>query len=321
MAIKLGSTNFGEIYLGSVKIGEAYYGSTKVFPATPVDPYNPLDLPPYTIRVQFEDGVTPSFPFPRRATQVSVTPNVWDVSTSHLGQYGDWDDLLDVDAIGYSPIAVLGANSTGVYSMRAMLLRCNLLTAVSLFDTRSVTKFDDMFSGCSSLATVPLFDTSSATGMPGMFRYCSFSTVPLFNTGSVENFDGMFANCYNLTSVPLFNTSSATSMRAMFDSCRSLASVPLFNTSSVEDFNSMFLYCESLAAVPLFDTSSATDMSWMFMGCDIVESGALALYTQASTQATPPISHDGTFENCGRYTVTGAQELAQIPTSWGGTGA
>lgn len=266
---------------------------------TPVDPYNPLDLPPYTIRVQFADGVTPSFPPPnRRATQISVTPNVWDVSTSHLRRPGDWHYLLDVEAIGYSPIAVLGANSTGVYSMCGMLVDCNLLTVVPLFDTQSVTEFDGMFSCCSSLATVPLFDTSSA-----------------------ENFNGMFANCRNLTSVPLFNTSSATSMCDMFNYCRSLASVPLFNTSSVEYFTGMFTYCKSLAAVPLLDTSSATDMSWMFMGCDMVESGALALYTQASTQATPPISHDGTFENCGRHTVTGAQELAQIPASWGGTGA
>lgn len=317
MAIRLGGTNFGHIYVGYTEIAEAYFGSVKVFPdSTPVDPYNPLNLPPYTIRVQFEDGVTPTFPSPIRATQVSVTPNVWDVSTSHRGQPGDWEDLLDVYPIGYSPIAVLGANSTGVHRMDAMFHDCNLLTTVPLFDTSSVTRFDDMFAGCTSLTTVSLFDTSSATDMPGMFRYCSIATVPLFDTSSVENFSGMFGDCHNLTSVPLFDTDSATNMSSMFNSCSSLTTVPLFNTSSVEDFNSMFQYCESLITVPLFDTSSATDMSGMFWDCTMVESGALALYTQASTQASPPISHNMTFENCGRDTTTGAAELAQIPSDW-----
>jgi hypothetical protein len=60
-------------------------------------------------------------------------------------------------------------------------------------------------------------------------------------------------------------------------------------------------------------------MSGMFDSCYKVQSGALALYQQASTQATPPTDHTGTFTNCGRDTVTGAAELAQIPQDWGGT--
>jgi len=48
----------------------------------------------------------------------------------------------------------------------------------------------------------------------------------------------------------------------------------------------------------------------------MVESGALALYQQASTQATPPAYHHYTFYRCGRDTTTGAAELAQIPSSW-----
>jgi hypothetical protein len=50
-----------------------------------------------------------------------------------------------------------------------------------------------------------------------------------------------------------------------------------------------------------------------------VESGALALYQQAGSQATPPSSYSNCFAGCGRDTVTGAAELAQIPTDWGGT--
>jgi hypothetical protein len=83
--------------------------------------------------------------------------------------------------------------------------------------------------------------------------------------------------------------------------------------------DSMFNSCSSLTTVPLLDTSSCTDMERMFSGCLYVQSGALALYQQASTQAIPPARHSDTFHDCGRNTTTGAAELAQIPTSWGGT--
>ena len=55
--------------------------------------------------------------------------------------------------------------------------------------------------------------------------------------------------------------------------------------------------------------------------CLNVQSGALALYQQASSQTNPPSSHNNTFYNCGKFTTTGAAELAQIPSDWGGTGA
>jgi surface protein len=130
----------------------------------------------------------------------------------------------------------------------------------------------------------------------------------------------MFMSCRVLTSVPLFDTSSVTNMTSMFQSCYALASVPLLDTSSVTDMSYMFDSCRVLASIPLFDTSSVTDMSCMFWNCYNVESGALALYQQASSQATVP-THNGAFAECGSGTVTGAAELAQIPSEWGGTGA
>jgi hypothetical protein len=57
-------------------------------------------------------------------------------------------------------------------------------------------------------------------------------------------------------------------------------------------------------------------MEYMFAGCSNVQSGALALYQQASSQATPPSTHIATFRGCGSNTVTGAAELAQIPSNW-----
>jgi surface protein len=126
----------------------------------------------------------------------------------------------------------------------------------------------------------------------------------------------MFNGCTGLTTVPLFNTSSVTNISAMFRNCTSLTTVPLFNTSSVTNMSTMFYGCTGLTTIPLFNTSSVTNIGNTFRGCTNVQSGALALYQQASTQATPPTSHTGTFRDCGSNTTTGAAELAQIPSDW-----
>lgn len=204
---------------------------------THVDPYNPLNLPPYTIRLKYTDGVTPTFS-KGTAVQVSSSPNVWDLTYEN----SNWSQLLYTHS---DLLEILGANSTGVTNMGAM-----------------------------------------------------------------------FDSCTSLVSVPLFDTSSITNMGYMFGGCESLESVPLFDTSSVTNMNSMFGGCESLVSVPLFDTSNVTDISYAFHWCPNVQSGALALYQQASTQSNPPFRHMFTFYSCGSNTTTGAAELSQIPSDW-----
>lgn len=161
---------------------------------------------------------------------------------------------------------------------------------------KSSNNWSNLFYQNSNLLEVLGANTSGVTDMNSMFRQCPLITVPLFDTSSVTNMGGMFRECSSLTSVPLFDTSSVTNLWYTFGECSALQSIPLF------------------------DTSSATSMGYMFYQCTNVESGALALYQQASSQTTPPIDHAYTFTNCGRDTVTGAAELAQIPSSWGGTG-
>ena len=136
------------------------------------------------------------------------------------------------------------------------------------------------------------------------------------NTSNVTSMRNIFNYCSSLTDVSLFDTSNVTSMLRMFASCSSLTSVPLFNTSNVTDMSRMFYQCTSLTSIPLFNTSKVTTMSYMFNNCRNVESGALALYQQASSQTNPPSSHLSTFTNCGKNTTTGAVELAQIPRDW-----
>ena len=266
----------------------SYNGNWLEIPS--VDPYNPLGLPPYTIRLQFTSGVTPTFAR-GSATQVSSSPNVWDLTYSDY----DWSIILGEQ---YNLEQVLGANTTGVTNMANMFYDDTSLTSVALFDTSAVTGHGaySMFCRCSALTSVPLFDLSSVTSMAEMFEGCT-----------------------SLTTVPLFDTSSVTNMNQAFSRCTSLTTVPLFDTSSVTNFSSMFNGCSALTAVPLLNTSSAGNVSNMFYYCHNVQSGALALYQQMSTQSTPPVSHANCFVYCGDRTTTGAAELAQIPTSWGGT--
>lgn len=136
------------------------------------------------------------------------------------------------------------------------------------------------------------------------------------NTTGITNMNGMFISCSSLTSVALFDTSSVTIMANMFMKSKKLTSVPLFNTSNVTNMYNMFNECVKLVTIPLFNTSKVTNMSGMFAYCYAVESGALALYQQASTQAKPPSNHTDTFDSCGEDTTTGAAELAQIPSDW-----
>ena len=306
-----------------------------------------LVLPPLTIRVKLKDGASLSISN-ATCTQVSASPNIWDVSTLTTSKGNNWSWLF----ISNTNITeVLGANPKGngnigdvtniqgmfsrctslttvplfdtssISNMSSMLQGCTALTSVPLFDTSSVSNISSMFSGCTSLTSVPSFDTSSVTNMNSMFNNCSsLTSIPLLDTSSVTSMQNTFKGCTALTSIPLLDISSATSMQNMFAGCTSLTTVPLLDTSSNRTMYGMFKGCTALTSIPLFNTSSVTNMYQTFQGCTNVESGALALYQQASTQTTPPTYHDNTFTDCGSNTVTGAAELAQIPSSWGGTG-
>lgn len=114
-----------------------------------------------------------------------------------------------------------------------------------------------------------------------------------------------------------------TTVSRLFNSAwQALNIFSIRNASSVTNFSYFIGHNNRtilIPSLPLFDTSSATNVEYMCKNTKKVESGALALYTQMTNQTTPPSSHMDCFTNCGALTVTGAAELAQIPTSWGGT--
>ena len=192
-----------------------YFNGSKIWPAG-VDPYNPLNLPPNTIRVRTSDGNPPvkdSSTTYETATLVEGTTDVYDV-------YKSGTNFSNLFARSSNLVEVLGANTTGITNMANMFSVCNALTTVALFNTTTVLYMDNMFVSCSSLTTVPLFNTSNVTSMIVMFYNCtSLTTAPLFDTSKVENISSMFAGCTSLTAVPLYDTSSVWNMSQMFYNC------------------------------------------------------------------------------------------------------
>lgn len=270
------------ISFGSVILSTGSGAWLKTVPAP-----NPLDLPPFTMRVQYALGTTPMAPQQKGATVSRVTsnPNVWDVTfagTDWSSMFWDDDNLL----------SVLGANMAGVTNMRVMFGYCENLQDIAYFDTSSVQNMNGTFTHAVSLRSIPEFMTTSLTTARNMFDGAtSFEYCPSIDTSRVTDMAAMFAN---------------TAIRE----------APVLDTSAAENMVEMFYECRSLTRVPLYATGACIDMRNMFFDCWNVEGGALALYTQASAQAVPPTYYRGTFYQCGKDTASGAAELAQIPYEW-----
>ena len=167
--------------------------------------------------------------------------------------------------------------------------------------------------------TTDVYDVyKSGSSFENLF-YWSMNLVEVLgaNSKGITNTQYMFKNCEYFTTIStVFDTSSVTNMLGMFHNCAALLSIPLFDTSNVISMRAMFEFDGELTTIPLFNTSKVTDMERMFSFCREVQSGALALYQQASSQANPPTNHNSTFSMCGENTDTGAAELAQIPYEW-----
>ena len=117
------------------------------------------------------------------------------------------------------------------------------------------------------------------------------------------------------------NVGRSLSLECQFMGCVNLTEVGPLYTPGIIKFHRIFESCSSLTSIPLLNISNATYVAYMFKGCTNVESGSLEMYNQLSALGAQVTDHDGCFLNCGSNTVTGAAELAQIPSSWGGTGA
>lgn len=307
----------------SVSVGMAY--PPVDYPSYTSAETNPLYLPANTIRCKFTAGTDPT----QLSTYftwvlVDATDNIWDgynANTEWVYEVSDQETPLFNEAAIYLR-EVLGANTSGITSIRRLFENCSNLESVALFDTSSCTDLRNMFSGCSAMGftSIPAFDTSSCTNFDGFCSNCqNLTSIPLIDTSKATTFAYAFGGCSALTSIPMLDTSNCMYFPTMFENCSSIEEVPLFDTSKGYGFSGMFAGCSGLKHIPLFATESADDVGNMFDGCTHVEYGALQLYQQMTSQAHVPSGHSDTFRDCGSQTTNGAAELAQIDSSWGGT--
>jgi surface protein len=341
MSLYIGNDKIGSLYLGSTKIKEAWVGDVKVYGSG--DPYNPLNLPPFTIRVRLAEGAPTSWWYTFDSYElVDEENNIWDFHKNST----DWSRAFDINS-RYREylLEVLGANTTGVTSFYSTFYYCWSLTSMPLFDTRSATDVSCMFQG-TSITDIPQYDFSSVVNMNGLLEGTKIHSVPMinipsgvtsldslfyscseltdtsnlarYNTNNITSMQQMFWGCRSLVNITLFDTSNVANMYNMFSNCNSLEYAPAIDTSSVTTMESMFWYCRSLKECPNYDTSSIENVHYIFHGCRAVESGALSFYNNVKDKETLPILHAGAFDDCGIDTQTGLAELQQIPQSWGG---
>jgi len=254
---------------------------------------NTFTEPPHvTFRFRFSDGsYDPTVSFATTGyepckyvwTRVSSSPNVWDCR------------LYRRTPISLAYYVVSAFNSYGTQRYFGSYPSDQTIVLVDADLSGYTEDVDYLFDGCTQLSTIESFR----------------------GTSGVTSFHYAFAGT-GITSCPLFDTSACETFAFMFSWCRSLTSSPLFNTSAGTDFEAMFNNCDSLRAVPRLSMPNAESVSYMFYKCRRVASGALALYQDLA--ALPALSATSThtlcFGDCGTNTVTGATELAQIPSDW-----
>ena len=300
--------------------------------------FNPLKLPPLTIRVRYTYNKDHSGD-PEHWTFVeSYDGNyIWDLhlyNTSYSSPLNGLDGVTEIVAANIKDIEYLRG---GLVNQSAYLTKCCSL------DLSGARIIGGLFSHCTALTEPPEYiKVSNALTIHNAFSGCYHlekGTTKFIDTDNVLTCGYLYAGCYSLTEVSdiiLPNVTATTSMFdgctsltkignldmkpitavKMFNECHALEQIPNFDTSETVDMRSMCYECNSLVEIPLINTQSVTSVTQTFYKCNSVSGGALDLYNQMSTQANPPSYHNLTFYNCGIDTTTGAAELAQIPSGW-----
>lgn len=285
-----------------------------------------VDLPPYTMLIEYLPGVTPYNGYDDQrwlngtARQVSVTPNIWEwhyensswsgkVPKSDIRNEHVYQDIgIDVNYAGQM-IAIHAANLTGVYDINYLASLCPWFYYCAEIDTHHVMYMTELFTGDLNLTRAPNFDLSNTRYFQDAFWNCrSLVDVPKLNIQDVYYQD-------------MYDPSLSVNYTNLFNNCKSLTQIPILDYTNATCTNNMFEGCTGLTKINHIHLPNVRTCGLMFKDCVNVETGALKLYQELSTQANPPTRYEECFKNCGINTATGLAELQQIPQSWGGLAA
>lgn len=270
------------------------------------------DIPPYTLRVEFvnvPECQSKSFD-PTQGTGDSTYTSWAYGSWSHVaGSVYDWTYNSDTWFVHYrtnigqfyaSPLfvrtngsicntglnnaiayKVLGANLSGVkYIPKLFNNKTKYLVSVALFDTSMIECAGSMFNKCSGGASKSKY----------------LRTLPDFDFSGIKH-----------DSVPIGQTTKWATNQAILGLmyfARGAGSGTGYDLTSIPNIT--------------LPTDIDVNISYAFSNNREVASGALNLYNKFIAAGWEG-NHNNCFTNCGVNTTTGAAELAQIPTSWGGT--
>lgn len=258
-----------------------------------------IDLPAYTLRFKFGQsdfdptGVTSKGTWTKVTTE---TDNVWDWTYNNSSWYDVfYNKFNDTN----NPVDVLGSG-----------------------DLRGVTSMEYMFMQCSALHSITMLN-----GATNMASFCHAGiggggpvSIIIAGLEQTTNLYQAFRSCSNMTQFALIGEIGAgrndVNMYEMCNQCTAITYVHVFDTSHASNLKGLFHMATKLETVPYLDVSSATAVDEMFMQTYVVKGGSYALYQRMAAMANPPAQHAYCFQNCGTYTATGQEELAQIPDDW-----
>lgn len=312
------------------------YGNVTVSAQFKVN-YNPLNLPPYTIRVGQSEAVSSSsytFDLTDKGTARYVgedrignsVVSIWDVTYNS----NNWSNFFNTEtkAAGNRLVKVYGANSTGVTNMSYMFRGTTMVydrysRSYCKFDTSSVTNMEGMFYNNTfrSLSDIIAYDTHNVTNTSYMYFGIAILgeevdfTWPMMDLSKVTTTKYMFGegatNEYtHRITFPLFDLSKVVDAEGMFYS-RQYITVPKFNLSSLQNMKYMFFQCQNLIQNSTFDVPSLVNCYYTYAYCNYATINAYAQYQKMA--AVPTVTdHSYTFLQCNGN--------GSIPNSWGGSG-
>lgn len=287
-------------------------------------------LPPFTLRLKFTSGVTPSFTYGTAHRVTELQPdNVWDLTYENT----NWQWLLS----GQNDlIAVIDANTKGVTNMAFMFRSCPQLETISNYETwtkidmsevefsycmfwscTALRKFEippdalpkvenckDMYYDCSLLSGDITLNLPAATATDGMFRFCSSITSATISMPKNTCLDYTFYKCGGMTSVTLTNTDSVTSAAYAFYVCPNLETAQIDRLPCLTNAYYMFWGCSNLHSISLY-VPELDNAGSMFTDCVKLESVVLQTTNTLSDMMC-------IFKNCTSLSTVSVSDTSNV---------
>lgn len=252
---------------------------------------NTLLSTPYTLRfffsnITYDPTTVSGWKSGSTWTRVSSDPNIWD----YTHETSNWDDEFNKKFTSESnEVIILAAGDlSGITSMKTVVYASGKVAGGT-------------------------FGSGNASNISYITYICDL------NTPNVTNMDGLLFGCRYLAVAPKLNTSSCTSLLSTFDTLYCTLMIPDIDMSHVTNMRATYSKCFSLLYTPDFSNvnSNLNLCQYCFERAYNLTDGLKAAYD--NLVLTSNTNHASCFSQAGSKSTTGATELAQIPTTWGGT--